>query len=676
MECLTVVAWVRTTTRVRISMNTVNDRRVLDMTSFRQGVEDIVKQKKYPPTSVRTALDDTIQRRERVTACYAQLGLPDQSASTRAHQHFTAQLVAMRARLATIQAPPGPEPIEHTIPLPSPSTRSSFNTLEGDEDIPLENGQVFQDIKTISEGIWHLAYLIHQSTLRFRSAMETPRAFAQAAWITEGASAEAKSICARIEHETGMRWPGLFVLLFELRKERSIDVLEMLPLHEYVEDFGRAAVQAGKKSAVSASNKKFKAALKKPAEDDPQDDVNSSAHRDYVLTQILIASLELERAVRNDQTAVTWLTKFPVVRTFLRYNKDKTKGKALLGTIDAMFLLQTSVLAKAANNNDQGWIEKALVDVIEFATSVMNFMKTMQEGVFILLSSTIEEEMGEIADVCELVKILEPTAAIAMPWTIGNQVLAILEALDRITPTLIHQHKIVGIVLHVYNALKQKVSGFEPIKIFETLTEMLWADVFFPKLAGKKLPTDKFATAFENYGKTRPPVREEDDQEGYFTSHDGKRGSLSVVHQFPFALSNDDSPKDKNTFLKKLRGGSADPGKLPDVAKWNTSNLIEQLRYTADAEFYGKYPLARANFVAIYLLCFETLAACNKVPFAKFNPGIHLVQNMANKPAEILKDLDATKPGKVNATGAVAELVKTFRGFVDREAKELYWEKL
>ncbi|KAF2443342.1 hypothetical protein P171DRAFT_486082 [Karstenula rhodostoma CBS 690.94] len=618
------MAWIRSATRIPVKVCTTGNKTWVNLKSFKKGVNDIVERKVCPPRYVPTALEDTISRRGHVAASYAQAEGSDLSKSTLGHQHFLAELFSMKAILDTIETPD--DLVATATSVPNAPDANAFDVLEDTMDVAFEGDELWQELKVVSEGIWQLAYLLVESMTRFKSSMTSPSALAEAAWVAVGAHALAMGICASIQLQTGIHWPGLLELITELHAKGNTEALRVLPIHEYMKQFEHTAKEAiANPSPAVAYPRILKPALAKTIQKDLQNPQHSS--------------------VPNDDEAWlsrTWLKKFPLARTFVNYVNSRTKANALLATVEAMFLLQTT--AAAASISSSKMFEKSFQQVLGFASSVKRFIRTIPSLVLKLFETSLLRELDDVSNLCDLVEKLRFSTATSFPWTLGNQVLAILQLLNHATATTIHQHKVVG-------------------AIFGTLMKILQTEVF-PENAQ---PTDNFCEAFSNYANRRPPV-----SDGVFTSDDGKRGSPSIVHQCPFPVS--DALMAKNDLRKKLRGASADPATLPNAADWNIVHVMQQLRYTANQEFNGDIPVAQVNFIAIFLLCIELLTAFNQSLDAPLDSEV--ASRMVDRTTKVLEELDSTGTTVVHATGQVAALVAAFRNFDHRSQEDLLWEKL
>ncbi|KAF1979162.1 hypothetical protein BU23DRAFT_642294 [Bimuria novae-zelandiae CBS 107.79] len=256
--------------------------------------------------------------------------------------------------------------------------------------------------------------------------------------------------------------------------------------------------------------------------------------------------------------------------------------------------------------------------------------------------------------------------ATSFPWSLGVQVLGILEILNITTPAMIHLDKIVPVVLHVYNALKTVLPGFKNIAIFEAITTALQSDIF----PHGRPPKAKYLNTFQNYAENSQA-----NPDGYPNAIEARieRRRPSIIQQCP--MPNQEillRDQGENSLLDLIRKASSEKADLPSTSEWSVIHIMEQIRSVADREFNDAVPRARINFIAIFLACAELLMIFDKSRDLQLN--VEQASWMVGKVEKILDDLD--KARKPDSDGLVTALVGAFKTFEKRKAQEILWEKL
>lgn len=581
----------------------------------------------------------------------------DISRSTLGHQHFVEELSDLKSLLDTIQRP-SPTEISETASIASSNT-DHFDALAYTGNISFQDDDLFTEIQAVSQGIWQMTYLLHQAMIRYNTGMSKPSDLAEAAWVVRGACMWATGVIAFMQEKSGIQWPGLLDLIGELHLVGEIPTLEILPLHEYVKQFERTAKELIGNSLRSVTNPgPLKPAKAKELQRQLHNLKHSAADSHNFLKQLLSDIHALYRSASNDSGAQLWeevLKTIPLGLASKEYVKSRTKANAIVATIEATFLLHTTALNTGSSTVKM--FETSFQQVTGFAGSVRLYLRNLASTVLKLFSQALLERLDCISNLCELIQKLQFSTANCLPWTLGSLVLVILACIDLTTSTMIHQHKIVGVVVHAYNALRHK-QRLEPIAIFETITKMLQLEIF-PK---NVLPIEDFGGAFAKYVKDRPPVVDD-----LFSTEELQRGSPSIVHQHSY-------PTFKFEMYKKLRARSADPASLPIALEWTAAESMKELRYTADKEFNSSNPVARANFIAIFLLCTDFLEHSDKPSGALHNP--QAVARMVEKITKVLDTLDLKDPKATEASGDVQVLVAALRNFKNRTEEAVLWRKL
>ncbi|KAJ4348801.1 uncharacterized protein N0V89_010179 [Didymosphaeria variabile] len=244
---------------------------------------------------------------------------------------------------------------------------------------------------------------------------------------------------------------------------------------------------------------------------------------------------------------------------------------------------------------------------------------------------------------------------------IGTQILLVLGILNTSTAAMVHQRRVVGAVLHVHNALACIDPTFKGVPIIEAIASILKADLFPDASA----PKAGFARAFQDYDAHRP--RRAD---GHWEQ---RKGGIyhgpSVVHQHPHPFDE----QDQTDFMQMLQSSSPNSTNLRPIADWSVVDMMEQMRLTASREFSGDEPLARVNFIAVFLFCAEVLRKfgnCEDMPFT-----LERASNAVGRIVQALEQLDVKGQAAVGA-GPAAGLKATLQSFNRRRPDEIFWDEL
>ncbi|KAL1602394.1 hypothetical protein SLS60_005810 [Paraconiothyrium brasiliense] len=668
----TFLHWVRCLSKVPIKTWKENGETRIDLVSLKQGVDDIVARRLYLPGYVRAALADIIDQRKEVSDLYVKLEWPHLSQSTLGHRKYMEEMARMKVLLDTLDPPPTViDTGNHSADVANTNyfhlLRSEYDNLEDEDEaevMVIDGDQLWEEMK-IAEAVALLIYLLYQALIRYKAGVASPASLAAAAWVAIEAHTLTLGICCSLTFQTGLDERRLLKKLDDMHTKGKYQALEILPLHQYVDQFRRMAEDVFPTSHAVIRSKlesmKLKAA--NMIQNDLQHSQHSIEHTSSVLKQLLVDSHSVAMDVPDDDVASlcqSWYQSLPLISTISRYVASRSHKDALFATVDAMFLLQTT--AAAARGSDDGMIEKSFYRVTGFAVSVKHFIKKIPQPIIILFEPQLFRKLDNVSNLCDLIEHAPMSTATAFPWALGTQVLAILKALDAATPDMIHQHMIVGVVVHAYNALRRKVQGFERIAIFEALSTVVESEVFIEKSP----PTADFHETFLRYSKNHASILHDVSE-----ANDGEsdRRGPSVVHSCPFPTG-----ELQVEITEALRETSINPESLPAAAEWTVIQTMEEMRSAADREFAGPVPVARVNFIAVFLLCAEVLMIFDKS--TKVLLTADQASWMVNKTVKILEELDTTGTGVISGTGYVAALAAAFRTFANRSKDGILWSKM
>jgi hypothetical protein len=265
----------------------------------------------------------------------------------------------------------------------------------------------------------------------------------------------------------------------------------------------------------------------------------------------------------------------------------------------------------------------------------------------------------------------QKSTATALPWAVGTHVLLVLDALHTVTPAMIHKWQVVAAVVHVYNSLKRTDPTFHSVPVIEAIAQVLQKDLF----PGSIPPKAEFSKAFQQYGQGRPH------RVGKLWERKhggGEYHGPSVVHQQVQPLEGNTGEIAQgesrfDNFLHILRDNSPSPADLPPIADWTVVEMTRQMQQTANREFSSDLPIARVNFIAIFLICAEVLGKfrnCEDLPFT-MDRAVRIVE----RATQALKDLDVKGVAAVS-DGPAAGLKGTLQSFARRSRDEIFWSQL
>ncbi|KAF2443357.1 hypothetical protein P171DRAFT_495053 [Karstenula rhodostoma CBS 690.94] len=159
----------------------------------------------------------------------------------------------------------------------------------------------------------------------------------------------------------------------------------------------------------------------------------------------------------------------------------------------------------------------------------------------------------------------------------------------------------------------------------------------------------------------------------------GEYHGPSVVHRYPHPLEKDEEASQDEIhtgsfqFLQALRETSPNSASLPPIETWTVVEITEQMHLTAHREFSGDEPLARVNFIAIFLFCAEVLRKlqdCENVAFTT-----HRASRAVERVEKALEELDA-KGQAAFGSGPAAGLKATLETFDRRRCDETFSSEL
>lgn len=298
---------------------------------------------------------------------------------------------------------------------------------------------------------------------------------------------------------------------------------------------------------------------------------------------------------------------------------------------------------------------------------VVGFIEKMPDWIKSLINNEFKEHLTNTLHLCRERSTDEATIATSHPWAAGSLILATLAKLYSASLPLIHYHRAISIILHLYHACVSS-KACAPYPILETVTGLLKDMIFIDGLPPKtsvaislKLYTTKKTGTSKSFSKAKGGTKVK--EPALYSTH------TSIAMQF----SNPKPGDLHNDLLDRVRSVNAEKDVSP-TEDWTPLTMITQIRAAAKHEFRREKPRAAINIFAIFCLCMEIVDDASQTWGIEWGLGDAWVRATLAKIEELLQGMDGKKQDLVGVSSCMGALGKTFGKYHERLESDVFWK--